>query len=475
VPLPASSYSTPYQLCLTVVITNPSLSSWTDVSEKYSLTIPATGDITVRADSTVGAMRALATIPHLIASNAVNANSKSATSPLVWAIRPMSLLNDQPVFPYRGAMIDTARHFFPINDLKRTIDGMEVAKLNRLHLHLYDSQSFPLQWPGMDGQGTLWKLGAFKDAQGNPMAYSQDQLVDLVDYAARRGIVVIPEFDMPAHTDVFNLVHPEIMSCNPDMAKPSGQLQILVDATYTVVSNLLAWGMDSAFAGSPAFHVGQDEVHKWCFNWESVVPPESYSFIAAMKRFQGFLTSEVVTKRAKTMLAWEDLVTPISLLGSDINPENGVADDGAVVPTKASKKLLVEAWRSMDTFQWLLFKGYQTLFAVSNYWYFTCGQFCNPGTGSISFTWSYFAPIPATRSAPANFHGGEAAFWTEETHADVLDKVVWPRLGSVAERLWTNPVQSLGKTLCTQARVELLNKQLEAVGIAPWPASTVMN
>ena len=89
-------------------------------------------------------------------------------------------------------------------------------------------------------------------------------------------------------------------------------------------------------------------------------------------------------------------------------------------------------------------------------------------------TWAYFAPIPSSSSSP-NFKGGESVFWTEDTTADVLDKVVWPRAGAGAERLWTNPAQTLGTQLCTQARVDLLNRQLQAVGIAPWPASTVMN
>lgn len=471
VPLPSTSFSTPYEICLTVTITTPSLSSWSDASELYSLTIPTTGDITITADSTVGVLRALATLPQLIASNAVPANPRLMNSPLVWAIRPLSLLKDKPAFPYRGVMIDTARHFMPIRDLKRQIDGMEVAKMNRLHLHLYDSQSFPLQWPGVDGQGLLWKLGAFKDASGNPLTYSAVELADLVDYAARRGIVVIPEFDMPAHTDVFNLVYPEIMSCNPSTSQPSGQLQPLVNATYPVLQNLLGWGMEQAFLSSPAFHVGQDEVHKWCWNWNNIVPADQYNFVQTMSKFQGFLTDEVVNKRNRVIMAWEDLVTPITMLGSDINPENGVPDDGKVVPTKASGKMLVQAWRGLDSFNWLLTKGYQTLFSVADYWYFSCGAWCNPGTGSISMTWAYNAPIPATSSAPANFKGGEAAFWSEETTADVLDKVVWPRAGAVAERLWTNP----SKTLLTQARVELLNGQLAAVGISPWPAATVMN
>ncbi|KAI9007636.1 glycoside hydrolase superfamily [Hyaloraphidium curvatum] len=369
-------------------------------------------------------------------------------------------------------MIDTARHFFPLSDLRRTIDGMEVSKMNRLHLHLIDSQSFPLKWPGMDGQGTLWQLGAFKDAQGNPQAYSAAELADLVDYGRRRGVEVYPELTMPGHADVFNLVYPEIMSCNPDMSRPSGQLQPLVDRTYDVLENLFAWGMDQAFASSPAWHIGSDEVHKWCWNWNNIVA--NYDFLTAYKRFQTFVSDQVVSQRDRLMVTWEDLVTPSSLEGSGLNYET-IGDDGTVVPPMASKKMVVQAWRSIDTYNWLIAKGYETLFSVSDWWYFTCGQWCTPGTGSRSMTTAYNAPIPATGSAPANFKGGEAAFWSEETYSGVLDKVVWPRSGAVAERLWTNGNAALSGQLCTETRTDRLNRQLTSVGIAPWPASTVMN
>ncbi|KAI9026111.1 glycoside hydrolase superfamily [Hyaloraphidium curvatum] len=387
-------------------------------------------------------------------------------------MQPTVVSNDKPAYPYRGIMVDTARHYIPLTDLRRTLDGMEVAKMNRLHLHLYDSQSFPLRWPGPDGQGKLWQLGAFKDAAGNPLTYSAEELAELSRYAARRGIVLVPEFDVPAHTDVFVLAYPDNMACKPDMARPSGQLQILRDSTYPLVADLLAWGMDTAFPSSPAMHVGQDEVHKWCFNWDEIVPNEQYSFLASASRFQGMLTDEIVNKRGRTLMAWEDLVTPSTMDGQGLNAEGGVPDDGTVVPRRDS--LLVEAWRSMDTYRWLLGKGYRTLFSVSSYWYLSCGQWCNPGTGSISMTWAYNAPLPATGTNP-NAAGGEVAFWTEETNAQVLDKVIWPRAGAAAERLWSNPGADRSRKLCTEARTAELNRQLAAVGIDAWPASTVMN
>ncbi|KAI9002102.1 glycoside hydrolase superfamily [Hyaloraphidium curvatum] len=465
-PIPGSSFTTGVvAIGLSVIVVETSRSAWEDASEDYSLNVPAEGDIAITAQSAVGVLRALATFAQMVTVD-------DPSNPKLWAVRPFSVQRDRPAFSYRGVMIDTARHFMPVPVLKRMIDGMEVVKLNRLHLHLYDSQSFPLQWPGLDGAGELWKRGCFKDEAGNHQVYSEVELSELVDYAEKRGVVVVPEFEMPGHTDIFHLAHPEIMCGNPSRSMPAGQMQALAGETYQVIGNLIDWGLRGPFQRCPAFHCGQDEVHKWVWNHSRNL--EDYDFLKTMGQFQGFITAEVVKRMGRTLIAWEDLVCPVELTGSGVNEANGFADDGSVIPTKSSGKMLLQAWKSLNSYRWLMDHGYRTLFSVADFWYFSAGQWVNPGTGSISFTTAYNAPIPATKGAPANFAGGEGCIWTEETHSGVIDKVLWPRAGAVAERLWSNPDPQLSGTLCTMERVDRLNGFLRAVGIDPWPAQTVM-
>jgi hexosaminidase len=103
-------------------------------------------------------------------------------------------------------MLDTARNFFPVEDIKRTLDTMSWVKLNTFHWHVVDSQSFPLVIPGFE------KL-AQKGAYSPDRIYSPDQVKDIVAYAAARGIDVIAEIDTPGHTAVISQVYPEHIAC----------------------------------------------------------------------------------------------------------------------------------------------------------------------------------------------------------------------------------------------------------------------
>lgn len=105
-------------------------------------------------------------------------------------------IEDAPTFPYRGVMLDTARNYYTVEDILRTIDGMSYNKLNIFHWHITDSQSFPLQ---LETVPELGAKGAYT-LHGKLLGYTKQDVKRIIKYARERGVRVIPELDMPAHT-----------------------------------------------------------------------------------------------------------------------------------------------------------------------------------------------------------------------------------------------------------------------------------
>jgi hexosaminidase len=105
-------------------------------------------------------------------------------------------IEDAPTFPYRGVMLDTARNYYTVEDILRTIDGMSYNKLNVFHWHITDSQSFPLQ---LETVPELGSKGAYT-LHGKLLGYTKKDVKRIISYARERGVRIIPELDMPAHT-----------------------------------------------------------------------------------------------------------------------------------------------------------------------------------------------------------------------------------------------------------------------------------
>lgn len=167
-----------------------------DVDESYNLTISADGHTKLSAVSSIGVLRGLETFSQLFYQHTTGTFWYTPHAPV--AIR------DAPRFPHRGVLLDTSRHFFSVDDLKRTIDAMSWNKLNRLHVHVTDSQSWPLDVPSMP---ELARMGAY-----NPRSiYSAADLEAVQQYGQHRGVEVYLEIDMPGHIGSVAESHPELI------------------------------------------------------------------------------------------------------------------------------------------------------------------------------------------------------------------------------------------------------------------------
>jgi len=158
--------------------------------ESYRLEVATTG-VRLDAPNSLGVLHGLQTLLQLI-----------HIGPQGFAL-PALTINDQPRFPWRGLLIDVARHFMPVEVIKRNLDGMEAVKFNVLHWHLSDDQGFRVESK---------KFPKFQQMSSEGMYYTQDEVKDIIQYAHDRGIRVVPEFDMPGHTTSWFAAYPELAS-----------------------------------------------------------------------------------------------------------------------------------------------------------------------------------------------------------------------------------------------------------------------
>lgn len=153
--------------------------------ESYNLTLGASGELVLAAQTQWGALRGFETVLQLCEGSLIGGGVAAVPTPLA--------IQDSPRFAWRGVMMDLARHFYSVKFIMKTMDVMEANKMSILHLHITDDQSFPIE---SDAVPELAAMGAFHPSQ----KYSEEDVAQLVAYGVSRGIHVVPEFDMPAHT-----------------------------------------------------------------------------------------------------------------------------------------------------------------------------------------------------------------------------------------------------------------------------------
>ena len=202
-------------------------------------------------------------------------------------------IDDAPRFAYRGAMLDVARHFFPVDDVKRYIDDIAQLKLNYLHLHLTDDQGWRLEiegWPNLTG------IGASTAVNGDPGGfYTQADYTEIVEYAADRFVTIVPEIDVPGHTNAALVAYPQLGAA-PDYAPYEGvevgfsTLDIRGEETYVFLDDVFR--QVSALTPGPYLHIGGDE--------SLSTTDEDFLFFA--KR-----AGALAASHGKTLIGWHEL------------------------------------------------------------------------------------------------------------------------------------------------------------------------
>ncbi|KAK7434922.1 Glucosamine-6-phosphate isomerase (Glucosamine-6-phosphate deaminase) (GNPDA) (GlcN6P deaminase) [Stygiomarasmius scandens] len=388
--------------------------------EAYSLTVPADGSQAVlKANSTLGLFRGLTTFTQLWYE--LNGTTYSVEAPIE--------IVDEPAYPYRGLMLDTARNFFPVADIKRTLDAMSWVKINTFHWHIVDSQSFALELPEFP---EISAAGAYSSA----MVYSAEDVKDILSYAAARGIDVLPEIDTPGHTSVISKAFPEHIACAEAAPwasfanePPAGQLRLASPSTINFTQSLFA-SASSLFTGK-LFSSGGDEINQNCYDKDNQTQSD---LTASGKTFEEALdtftqaTHRVLHDNGKRVVVWEEMVLEHNVT---------LANDTVVM-----------VWISSANAASVAKSGHKFVHAASDFFYLDCGGGgwvgANPGGNSWCDpfkTWqkSYsFDPKANLTEEEGNLVlGGQHLLWTEQSSRFNLDPIVWPRAASSAELFWS--------------------------------------
>jgi hexosaminidase len=347
---------------------------------------------------------------------------------------PAVRIADRPRFPWRGLMIDVARHWIPEEVVKRNIDAMAAVKLNVLHFHMTDDQGFRFEskvYPKLQGMGS------------DGHYYTQAQITELVAYARDRGIRVVPELEMPGHSTSWYVGYPELAS-GPgpyQIERRWGVFDPTLDPTreeiYTFLDGLI--GEIAALFPDEYFHVGGDEVNgkQWDTN------PQ----IGAFKKAHGMKDNAdlqlyfnrhllpIVEKHGKKMVGWDEVFHP-----------------------DLPKDIVVHSWRGPESlaktarlgYMSILSNGYYLDFALAPAEYYKV----DPLAG---------AAASLTLEQAARILGGEATMWSEFTPPENIDSRIWPSTAAIAERFWSP--QGVKDVDSMYKRLEVVSRELDWVGV----------
>jgi hexosaminidase len=374
--------------------------------EGYQLDVTG-ASVAVRAHAPAGLFAGVQTLRELLPP----AVESATVQPGPWPVAGGRVV-DQPRFAHRGAMLDVARHFFSVAQVERYLDEIALFKVNVLHLHLSDDQGWRIainSWPNLATYGGGTAVG------GDPGGYyTQDDYRAIVAYAAARYITIVPEIDMPGHTNAALASYAEL-NCD-GVAPPRytgtdvgfSSLCVNKDITYTFVDQVL--GEIAALTPGPYLHIGGDEA-------SSTTAADYATFI---NRAQ-----QIVAAHGKTVVGWHDVVNATPL-PSTVAQYWGTTTRNSAVATAAQHGTRIVMSPANRTY---LDMKYNSRTVLGQKW----AGFIDVKTAYGWDPGAYLAGVPA-----ASVLGVEAPLWTEtiRTTADI-EFMAFPRLPAIAELGWS--------------------------------------
>ncbi len=397
-----------------------------ETDESYELIVKK-DKIEIIALTDIGIIRGLSTLLQLVNSNSNEFFFEGF------------IIKDCPRFKWRGLMIDVSRHFQPIEVIKRNLEAMAFMKMNVFHWHLSDDQGFRLESK---------KYPKLHELASDDQYYTHEQIKDIVNYADKLGIRVIPEIDVPGHATAILTAYPEFGSKESyeyKIERFSGvfdpTLNPINPKVYTFLENLFA-EVSSLFP-DVYFHIGGDENEGK--HWDDNIEIQLFKKKNGLKSNHDLQTyfniklEKILKKYGKKMVGWDEIMT-------------------ANMP----KSAIIHSWRGKNegfengTLAEAVEKGYKTI--LSNGYYIDRMQpveeyYLIDPTAEVRFT----------SEKEKLILGGEATMWGELVTPLTIDSRIWPRTAAIAERFWSpkdiRDVNNLHK------RLRKISLQLEDFGI----------
>ena len=389
-------------------------------NESYRIDITRRQAI-LSAPTVVGALRGLETLLQLL-----DADRDGYFFPGVQ-------IDDQPRFPWRGLLIDCARHFETIEVLKRNLDGMAAVKLNVLHWHLTEDQGFRVESKKFP---KLHQLGS----DGN--YYTQEQIKEIIAYARDRGIRVVPEFDIPGHSTSWLVGYPELGSAPGPytIERRPGVFEPALDPTREEVYKFLETflGEMAALFPDDYLHIGGDENEgkQWDRNpaIQEFMKKKGIKDNHALQAYFNTRLLKILQKHGKKMIGWDEILQP-----------------------ELPKDVVIHSWRGTAALADAARKGYDGI--LSNGYYIDLIQ---PAS-------QHYVPDPLpadstlTTEEAKHVLGGEATMWAEWVTPETIDSRIWPRTAAIAERLWSP--RNVTDVSDMYRRLAVISLQLEELGL----------
>ncbi|PCJ98355.1 MAG: beta-N-acetylhexosaminidase [Flavobacteriaceae bacterium] len=372
-------------------------------NEAYQIYITK-DSIILNSKTAEGAFRGIQTIRQIIPETS---NDTLVEHPM-WLI-PTGKITDSPNFEYRGSMLDVARHFFSVEDVKKYIDILAYYKYNVLHLHLADDQGWRIEiksWP------KLTEIGGSTEVGGGPGGfYTQEQYKDIVAYASQQHITIIPEIDMPGHTNAASVSYPILNGNGKELKLYTGThvgfstFDTRKDTVYTFIDDVVR--EISEMTPGPYFHIGGDESH--------VTKKKDYiHFINKVEK--------IVQKYDKIMVGWDEIAT--ADVDSTSVAQFWAEEENAIASVKKGMKVILspanKAYLDMQ---------YDIQSEYGLHW-----------SGYIPVDTAYiWTPERLSKGIPVeNILGIEAPLWSETiSNLEELEYLAFPRAIGYAELGWT--------------------------------------
>ena len=405
--------------------------------EGYELVITAKL-LTVKAYKPAGLFYGIQTIRQLLPARV----EKDTLQEGPWEIAT-GTIRDYPYYQYRGAMRDVVRHFFSADDIKIFIDQMAAYKMNVLHMHLTDDQGWRIEiksWPNLTAYGGKTEVGG-----GEGGFYTQEEYSDIVKYAGERFITVIPEIDMPGHTNAALASYPELNLGGKAPELYTGTnvgfstLDTRSETTYRFLDDVIS--ELAALTPGPYIHIGGDESHS----------TKTDDYIYFVNRAQ-----DIVTSHGKKVIGWDEIA--LSTLKPDAivqywskaaNAIKGVEQDAKVLMSPSKYAYIDMQYNSTSTY------GY--------HW-----------AGYIevddAYNWDPETLVPEIKKE--NIIGVETPLWAETiSNRQQAEYLLFPRLPGYAEVGWTQA----GSRDWNDYRVRLSDHgaRMKAMGINFFPSDRI--
>ena len=354
-------------------------------------------------------------------------------------------INDYPKFKWRGLLLDCCRHFMSIDFVKRYIDLLAYHKMNVLHWHLTEDQGWRIE---IDKYPKLTDVGAWrKEKDGSIYGgfYTKEQIKEVVDYAYKRGVNIVPEIELPGHSVAALAAYPEY-SCTGgpfEVEKDWGVFKDIYcagnDSTFVFLENVL----DEIIELFPSkyIHIGGDEAPKYrwenCSKCKKRIQDENIQDTNELQSYFIQRIENYISGKGKKLIGWDEIL------------EGGLANDATV-----------QSWRGFEGALEAVKTGHDAIVSPTSHAYF------DYDLDAIDLEKVYnFDPIPIDVPSDKLKHiiGGECNMWSERAPQNTVDSKVFPRLLAMSEVLWDYP--TIRDYNLFYERVQAHYKRLDVLGV----------